>query len=164
MTPPDAEQTPPGPRDDDDERPVEPPHTPPSAAQVAELRASLEELRNLIASQHAADVHGLSRMLGSKKRLMGVNLLTGLARGVGFFLGATLIGALLIGGTAYFFDASAEALGLKDYTTQRFVRALYGKFREIKQVIDEIETEEPAPDGDASESTGDDKAGLDLGK
>lgn len=133
--------------------------TPLDGREVAKLREAIGELHDLVAAQHAADVHGLTKMLGSKRKLIAVNLLTGLSRGVGFFLGATLIGALLIGGTAYFVDATAEAFGLKEMTTRRMVSALYSKFREIKDVVDGLEAQQEAEGEMIDES-----ADTDLGR
>ncbi len=112
-----------------------------AAASDTTVAEQLRELHMLVATQHAADVHGMTQMLGSKRHLLFVNFMTGVARGVGFFLGATLIGALIIGAGAYFLDASAEAVGLKDVTTRRLVGTLYSKFHEIRSVIDDLEEE-----------------------
>ncbi len=88
-----------------------------------------------------ADVTGLWEMLGSRRKLMWINFLAGISRGVGFFLGVTLIGGLIIGGTAFVLDNAAEAMGWKEITFASMVESVYGKFREVQAVITDIKGE-----------------------
>ncbi len=93
------------------------------------------------AEQHALQVTALAEVLGSGRRLMWVNFLAGLARGVGFFLGATLVGGLLIGVMAILFDMAASTLGFKDLSLKDAVRAVVVKFEEIRQEVDKVQAE-----------------------
>ncbi len=115
-------------------------HVPPQKAQTLEDKVS--ELYDSYVTRSTAEINGMLEMLGSRKRLLWVNFLAGLSRGVGFFLGVTLIGGLLIGATALVLDKTAETLGLKDYTFTNMVKGLYGKFQEVQDVITELKDEE----------------------
>ena len=92
-----------------------------------------------------ADVVGLWEMLGSRRKLMWVNFLAGLSRGVGFFLGVTLIGGLVIGGAAFLLDKTAEVAGWKDITFARMVEGVYSKFKEVQAVITDMEEDRDDP-------------------
>jgi len=107
------------------------------------------------AAQQASELAALSELLHSRWKLMWVNFLAGLARGVGFFLGASLVGALLLGMLATAFDTTAERLGFRDMTLKDLVRATVVKFEELRQDVKESEedlkekagVEEPPDDG-----------------
>jgi len=80
----------------------------------------LEELSMTVKSRLALDFTDLNRFLLSTKRLMLTNFLMGVARGVGFLLGATLVGTLAIYFMAKVFDQSMKALK-KDVTLDKVI-------------------------------------------
>jgi hypothetical protein len=107
------------------------------------------------ADRRALELSALLEILGSSRKLLWVNFLAGLARGVGFFLGVTLVGALLIGILATLFDHAARTLGFRDITLKDAVRAAVVKFEEIRGEVESVQREiaggkaakdaEPAP-------------------
>ena len=122
------------------------------------VRERIEAIENRVITQRNAEIHGLFEILGSKRRLLLVNFMAGLSRGAGFFLGATLIGALLLGGVAMFIDTAAQAVGLKDVSFQSLIYDLAEKATEAQQVWEDVKEDqtkgpimEPAtpPDEDA---------------
>jgi len=109
------------------------------------LETRLTEVRDRLLANTNAEVNGLFQILGSKRRLLMVNFLAGLARGLGFFLGVTLVGALLVGGSAYLLDATAQGLGLDDVTTIGMVEPIFHKFREVETLWGELQEEADDP-------------------
>ncbi|MBM3984964.1 MAG: hypothetical protein FJ296_04620 [Planctomycetes bacterium] len=109
-----------------------PPAPPPESADVT-ARAE--------ADRRALELSALLEILGSSRKLMWVNFLAGLARGVGFFLGVTLVGALLIGILATLFDHAARTLGFRDITLKDAVRAAVVKFEEIRGEVESVQRE-----------------------
>ena len=93
------------------------------------------------AAQQASELAALSELLHSRWKLMSINFLAGLARGVGFFLGASLVGALLFGMLSTAFDATAHRLGFPDMTLKDLVRATVVKFEELRQDAKESEAD-----------------------
>jgi hypothetical protein len=93
------------------------------------------------AAQQARELAALSELLHSRWKLMWVNFMAGLARGVGFFLGASLVGALLLGLLATAFDTTAHRLGFPDMTLKDLVRATVVKFEELRQDVKESEAD-----------------------
>ncbi len=93
------------------------------------------------AERQALELSSLLEILGSSRKLLWVNFVAGLARGVGFFLGVTLVGALLIGILATLFDHAARTLGFKDITLKDAVRAAVVKFEEIRSEVSDVQDE-----------------------
>lgn len=93
------------------------------------------------AERRALEVTALVEVLGSGRRMLWVNFLAGLARGVGFFLGASLVGGLLIGLLAVLFDKAASTFGFKDLSLKDAVRAVVVKFEEIRQEVEAVQAE-----------------------
>ncbi len=91
--------------------------------------------------QRSAELAGLNEILGSRKRLMWINFVAGLARGVGFFLGVSLVGGIVLGGAALLFDHMASTLGFEDVSMRNVVRAAYFKFAEIQELLEEAHDE-----------------------
>jgi hypothetical protein len=60
---------------------------------------------------------------------------------VGFFLGVSILGAVVLGLFALFFDKATATLGFKDLTMKQAVRAAYIKFDEIQHDLDEVKSE-----------------------
>jgi hypothetical protein len=126
-----------------------------AASPPAETPAEPETLEDRVKAIHAqltgkisAEANGLLEILGSRRRLMWVNFLAGLARGVGFFLGVTLIGALVLALIGFFFNTAAERLGYKDITLESAVRKAVAQFTEIQKIVGEAKSElEEAQDG-----------------
>ena len=106
------------------------------------IEGQVADIYERFVSRTNAEVTGLWEMLGSRRRLMWVNFLAGLSRGIGFFLGVTLVGGLVIGGTALVLDTTAEILGWKDVTFASMVQSMYGKFQEVRNVIENMEEPE----------------------
>ncbi|GJM20642.1 MAG: hypothetical protein DHS20C15_05570 [Planctomycetota bacterium] len=124
------------------------------SAQVDSERAhKLGELAHKHTAQRHAEIHGLFEILGSKRRLFWVNFLAGLSRGIGFFLGVTLVGGMLIGAMALAFDFVASTLGLKELRFSSMVAGLAEKYFEAEKVWTSV-------DSDAGSSAGTD---ADLG-
>ena len=124
-------------------------------ARKAKPKPTREEIETHAALQ-ASELAALSELLSSRWKLLWVNFLAGLARGVGFFLGASLVGALLLGLLATVFDTTAHRLGFPDMTLKDLVRATVVKFEELRQDVKESEqdlkekagVEEPPANGD----------------
>lgn len=100
-----------------------------------------EDLARAEAERRALEVTALLEILGSPRRLLWTNFLGGLARGVGFFLGVTLVGALVIGILATLFDHAAQTLGFRDITMKDAVRAAVVKFEEIRTEVEAVKAE-----------------------
>jgi hypothetical protein len=73
--------------------------------------------------------------------MLWINFLAGLARGVGFFLGVSLVGALLLGLLAVVFDQAARTLGFHDLTLRDAIRATVVKFEEIRSDVEDVQAE-----------------------
>jgi len=99
------------------------------------LESRIKDIHAQLTGKISAEANGLLEILGSRRRLMWVNFLAGLARGVGFFLGVTLIGALVLAMLAFFFNTAAERLGYKDITLDKAVRSAVAKFTQIQQIV-----------------------------
>lgn len=133
-------------------KPAATPSAPPPAAGAGHDAPHAE------ADRRALELSALLEILGSSRKLLWVNFLAGLARGVGFFLGVTLVGALLIGILATLFDHAARTLGFRDITLKDAVRAAVVKFEEIRGEVESVQREiaggkaakvgEPAPPED----------------
>lgn len=110
----------------DDDRPF------PADAAVAErVRAVHERVVTTTTSEALA----LVELLGSTRRLAWVNFVAGLARGLGLFLGVSIVGAVLVGVSAFVFDKAFATLGLKDITLKSTVTSAYQKYVEIQDLI-----------------------------
>lgn len=110
-------------------------------------------------ARQAADLTALTELFASRRKLMWVNFVAGLARGVGFFLGVTLVGVMILGLLEVMFDKSAERLGFKDVTLKDLMRTAVVKFEEMRRDAEdtqvELKAEEPpapaAPDAPAAQ-------------
>ena len=111
------------------------PDPPPAGSDAAEARA--RQQIDAAATRQSLAALGLLEILGSRKKLMWINFVAGLARGVGFFLGVSIVGGLLLGATAIAFDKTAETLGFKDVSLRQVVQATFLKFQEIQDYIEE---------------------------
>ncbi len=108
----------------------------PEAPVTTEQR--IEEIHNRVVLNRTAEVNGMLELLGSSRRLMWTNFLAGLARGVGFFLGVSIVGAVVLGILALVVDRSFKALG-SDITLKSAVTSAYYKFAEIQDLIAEAQ-------------------------
>ena len=106
------------------------------------------------AERRALQTSALLEILGNSRRLLWVNFVAGLGRGIGFFLGVTLVGALLIGLTAGMFDRTAAALGFKHLTLAAAMRATIVRFEELRQEVDQTQAELAAKQAELAEQTG----------
>ncbi len=92
------------------------PGTPSSAdggSANADIQKTLIEVKDLLNVQQTAAALDLSHLLSSRRRLMISNFALGLSRGIGFFIGLSLFGALLLGTIAFAFSWLDETLGLR---------------------------------------------------
>lgn len=128
----------------------EPEHEPADASPHVAAEALVRELTERLAIQRTAEIHGLLEIIGRKRKLFAVNLLAGLARGVGFFLGITLVGGLVIGATAMAFDFVADTLGLKDVNFTSMMRHFAEKAVEAELVWEDVRNERR--DGDSPDA------------
>jgi len=110
-------------------------------AEPETLEDRVKAIHAQITGKISAEANGLLEILGSRRKLMWVNFLAGLARGVGFFLGVTLIGALVLATLAFFFNTAAQRLGYKDITLESAVRQAVAQFTEIQKIVGEAKNE-----------------------
>ena len=110
--------------------------------QLLHLADRVGKLHDRIATQTKSEVNGLFELLGSKRRLLLVNFMAGLARGAGFFLGVTLIGGLIIGALAFFVDTTTRFIGMNDVTFRSITRTLAEQAMEAKQVWQDVEDQQ----------------------
>jgi len=133
------------------------------AAGEGPVRPEATERVEETATRQSAAAHGLLEILASKRRLMAINFLAGLSRGVGFFLGVTLIGGLLLGGLALSIDIALSTFGSK-ITLKDVVREVAQKSNEIQALWrqEQEQLQADAPDGAAvDETAGEPPAGAD---
>ncbi len=132
------------------------------------IEARIEEIHRRVVLRGGSELTGMLDLLGNRRRVMWVNFLAGLARGVGFFLGVSLLGGVLLGLFALFFDKATETLGFKDLTVKQAVRAAYMKFDEIQHDLEEVRAElaaarKGAADTDAPPQAGTEPPGTGAG-
>src|SRR5262245_46201579 len=92
----------------------------------------MEQLYERLVVPSASELSGLMDLVNSRRNLMWVNFLAGVARGIGFFVGVSLLGAVAVGILAFTFEKTARTLGFRDLTLKQAVRAAYMKFDEIQ--------------------------------
>ena len=97
----------------------------------------VDELRNLFLVRRTAEAADLVDLLRSKRRLMLSNFLLGLARGVGFFLGVTIVGGLLLGAVALAFGWVDKAMNAESGTAERFFQRMIDKGEKLKGEVQE---------------------------
>ncbi len=107
----------------------------PGGGKALSTEEQIEEIHRRVVVRTTADVQGLTDLLSSRRKLMWSNFLAGLARGVGFFLGVSIVGGVVLGVAALTFDHAFAALGLKDVTLKRAVTSAYEKYVEIQDLI-----------------------------
>jgi hypothetical protein len=105
------------------------------------LEEKVDGIYERLISRRGAELLGMLDIISSRKRLMWLNFNAGLARGVGFFLGVTMIGALILGGVALAFNFAAHSLGYTDITLEQAVSSTVRKFTEIRQLVDDAQDE-----------------------
>ncbi|MHC5210721.1 MAG: DUF5665 domain-containing protein [Planctomycetota bacterium] len=105
------------------------------------LEEKVDDIHHRLVSRRGAELLGMLDILSSRRKLIWLNFNAGLARGVGFFLGVTLIGALVLGGVALAFNYAARTLGYKDLTLEEAVGSTVRKFSEIRSLVAEAEHE-----------------------
>ena len=113
----------------------------PPPAEPLSTEDKLEEIHRRLVRDRHAELYGMLEILGNRRRMMWLNFNAGLARGVGFFLGVTLIGALLLGGLALAFNWTVVRLGFADVTLEKAVRAAVRKFEEVQRIVDKTHEE-----------------------
>ena len=113
----------------------------PPPAEPLSTEDKLEEIHRRLVRDRHAELYGMLESLGNRRRMMWLNFNAGLARGVGFFLGVTLIGALLLGGLALAFNWAVVRLGFADVTLEKAVRAAVRKFEEVQRIVDQTHEE-----------------------
>ncbi len=134
-----------------------------------DLVSKVDEIRDLLLVRRTAESLDLVDLLRSKRRLMFNNFLLGLFRGIGFFLGFTIVGALLLGilvlsfgwvdhlldrdegaTKSFFQNVIDEGMNFKS-TTEDGLSGDEQEFRElVRQILKEegqsAATEEPLPE------------------
>lgn len=113
--------------------------SPPSAPPT--LEEKVEDIHQRLVRDRSSELFGVLDILGNRRKLMWINFTAGMARGVGFFLGVSLIGALILGGLALAFNAAAGYLGFKDLTLEQAVRAAVLKFSEVQEIVTKTQEE-----------------------
>jgi len=113
----------------------------PPPADPLSLDDKIEEIHRRMVRDRHSELYGVLDILGNRRRMMWLNFNAGLARGVGFFLGVTLIGALLLGGLALAFNWTVVRLGFADVTLEKAVRAAVRKFEEVQRIVDKTHEE-----------------------
>jgi hypothetical protein len=117
-------------------------HDPPPAPHT--LEEQIEEIHERLVRDRHSELYGLLDLLGNRRRMMWLNFTSGMARGAGFFIGVTMVGALLLSGLALAFNAAASHLGYKDLTLEQAVRAAVKKFDEVKTIVEKTQEETAA--------------------
>jgi hypothetical protein len=108
------------------------------------LEEQVEEIHERLVRDRHSELYGLLEVLGNRRRMMWLNFTSGMARGAGFFIGVTMVGALLLSGVALAFNAAASHLGFKDLTLEQAVRAAVKKFEEVQHIVEKTREEETA--------------------
>ena len=117
-------------------------HEPPPKPHT--LEEQIEEIHERLVRDRHSELYGLLDLVGNRRRMMWLNFTSGMARGAGFFIGVTMVGALLLSGAALAFNAAASRLGFKDLTLEQAVRAAVKKFDEVQQIVEKTKEEEAA--------------------
>jgi|GEM_PF-3457230 len=118
----------------------------PEALLQQEILQRLESLSGAVMSRLALDFTDMNRFLLSTKRLLVTNFFMGIARGVGFLLGATLVGTLAIYFMAKVFDQSMKALK-KDVTMDRVISQVAEIRNKFMNALEEEEDQPPFSEG-----------------
>jgi len=92
----------------------------------------IEEIKNLLLVRRTSEALDLVDLLRSKRRLMTTNFLLGLFRGIGFFLGVTIVGALILGMVALTFSWIESLLGLEEGTAKSYLQDVVGQGETLK--------------------------------
>lgn len=108
------------------------------------LEEQIEEIHERLVRDRHSELYGVLDILGNRRRMMWLNFTAGIARGAGFFIGVTLVGALLLSGIALALNAAASHLGFKDWSLEQAVRAAVKKFQEVQQIVEKTREEELA--------------------
>jgi hypothetical protein len=116
------------------------------------LEEQVEEIHERLVRDRHSELYGLLEVLGNRRRMMWLNFTSGVARGAGFFIGVTMVGALLLSGIALAFNAAASHMGFKDLTLEQAVRAAVKKFDEVQHIVEKTK-EEAAADARVREQT-----------
>lgn len=101
----------------------------------------MDEIHQRFVRDRGGELFGMLEILGNRRKLMWINFNAGMARGVGFFMGVTLVGALLLAAIAFAFNAVVGYMGFKDITLEDAVKAAVRKFNEIEKIATEAEEE-----------------------
>jgi hypothetical protein len=108
------------------------------------IEEQVEEIHERLVRDRHSELYGLLEILGNRRRMMWLNFTAGIARGAGFFLGVTLVGALMLSGIALALNAAASRLGYKDWSFEQAVRAAVKKFEEVQHIVEKTREEEAA--------------------
>jgi len=113
----------------------EPPPTPHT------LEEQVEEIHERLVRDRHSELYGLLDLVGNRRRMMWLNFTSGVARGAGFFIGVTMVGALLLSGAALALNTAASRLGFKDWSFEQAVRTAVKKFEEVQRIVDKTQEE-----------------------
>jgi hypothetical protein len=114
----------------------EKPRAPAAAAAIESdpeaFQKDIEEIKNLLLVRRTSEALDLVDLLRSKRRLMTTNFILGLFRGIGFFLGVTIVGALILGMVALTFSWIESILGLEEGTAKSYLQEVVGQGETLK--------------------------------
>lgn len=109
-----------------------------------EILKKLDFISDTVKARLVADLASLDDFLRSTRRLLITNFLAGLARGVGFLLGVTLVGGSVVWIAAVAFDKSMEALK-QDVNLDTVVEQVAEIRSKLIYAFSEIEAPVPPP-------------------
>lgn len=117
-----------------------PPPRPAATDPVTRVEHQIDQLRESLLVRRTADLNDFVELLGSKRKMSSANFLMGLSRGVGFFLGFSLVGALLVGVVGFAVDWTASTFRSR-YNTRTVVRGLLEKYAVVMEEMEEARLE-----------------------
>jgi hypothetical protein len=97
-----------------------------------QFHKDVEEIKNLLLARRTSEALDLIDLLRSKRRLMTTNFVLGLFRGIGLFLGLTIVGALILGILAFTFSWIESLVGVEEGTTRDLLQKLVGQGETLK--------------------------------
>jgi len=100
---------------------------------LVSLTKQVEEVKSLLLIKRTTEALDLLDLLRSKRRLILANFLIGLFRGIGLFLGMTIVGALLLGIVVFVTSRAESILGLEKGSVEKAYRNIIERGEELRQ-------------------------------